>query len=179
MSKYLVQATDYKPRTPTEKTCILCLTTKPAAEFLLHPYITTQGKRGVRLESRCNDCIKERQRERWKIWAKKYPEKAKIVKQRYAQKPEARQRKRVWRRDRHLHLAYGWTQEQYEAEYREQEGRCLICGQEFAVLCIDHCHATNKFRGLLCNGCNRGIGALQDNATLCQKAAEYLKCRSI
>lgn len=43
-------------------------------------------------------------------------------------------------------------------EYRQKQLVCEICGKEDAVLSrrlsVDHCHETNKFRGLLCTKCN-------------------------
>ncbi len=40
---------------------------------------------------------------------------------------------------------------------------------------LDHCHATGKFRGWLCNQCNMGIGALGDNIQGLERALEYLR----
>ena len=60
-------------------------------------------------------------------------------------------------------------------QYRKDHPVCEICGRsveetvkysgKFAVkqLCIDHDHATNKFRGLLCQVCNRQLGWYENN----------------
>jgi hypothetical protein len=72
----------------------------------------------------------------------------------------------------------GVTQEQYDGAYLKQKGVCAICsgveasGRELAA---DHCHTTGVFRGLLCMKCNRGIGYLDDDAVLVEKALNYLK----
>lgn len=50
---------------------------------------------------------------------------------------------------------------------------CKICGSN-ENLVLDHCHKTKRIRGVLCDGCNVGIGRLKDNPILCAKAAEYL-----
>ena len=42
-------------------------------------------------------------------------------------------------------------------------------------LCNDHDHVTNKFRGWLCNSCNRGMGMLGDNIAGLEMALNYLK----
>jgi hypothetical protein len=59
----------------------------------------------------------------------------------------------------------------------EQQHACAICGggnglKHFAV---DHCHATGRVRGLLCDGCNHGLGKFRDSVTLLRAAAAYLE----
>jgi hypothetical protein len=41
-------------------------------------------------------------------------------------------------------------------------------------LFVDHNHNTGKVRELLCHGCNTGIGLMQDDVDLLQKALDYL-----
>lgn len=60
-------------------------------------------------------------------------------------------------------------------DYRKQHCKCEICGKtiEESVkwsskyqaknLCIDHDHRTKKFRGLLCQACNRQLGWYEKN----------------
>ena len=69
-----------------------------------------------------------------------------------------------------LDITYGELE-----EYRETHPVCEICGKtvseatkwnsKFAVknLCIDHNHTTGKFRGLLCQICNRQLGWYENN----------------
>ena len=66
------------------------------------------------------------------------------------------------------------------AEYiQKHDGRCDICGGDpdgrWKRLNIDHCHETGKFRGLLCQKCNRGLGLFSDDERLLAKAASYVK----
>lgn len=76
---------------------------------------------------------------------------------------------------------YGITLEEYERQLEAQDGACAICkrrpvpGARKQMLCIDHDHRTGKFRGLLCDACNRAIGMLQDSPTVLRVAAEYLE----
>lgn len=80
--------------------------------------------------------------------------------------------------DRRRNIArYGITVEAYEAMFRAQNGACAICrGNELSGrrLAVDHCHTTGTVRGLLCAGCNRGIGYMGDSVQNLNAAAEYL-----
>jgi DNA-binding transcriptional MerR regulator len=71
----------------------------------------------------------------------------------------------------------GMTLADYEAMCVEQNDRCLICGQpcERGRLSVDHDHLTDRVRGLLCRGCNFGIGLLGDDPDRLQAAAAYLR----
>jgi hypothetical protein len=55
------------------------------------------------------------------------------------------------------------------------EGACMICGETVGKMCVDHCHATNVIRGILCNNCNVGIANFKDNSQLLFNAINYLK----
>jgi hypothetical protein len=61
-----------------------------------------------------------------------------------------------------------------------QGGGCAICGapeseQRHGVLRVDHCHATGRVRGLLCEGHNLAIGHFSDDPLTLRLAAEYLE----
>lgn len=79
-----------------------------------------------------------------------------------------------------IKVLYGITVEDYARMFKAQRGRCAICrttevGQTAKKnLCIDHCHKTNKVRGLLCFRCNRALGLFYDNPKVIAKAATYL-----
>jgi hypothetical protein len=72
----------------------------------------------------------------------------------------------------------GWDINRYN-EYVELQGnRCAICGTDNPGLSdwsADHCHTTNKPRGLLCVRCNAGLGYFKDNPEHLQSAINYLK----
>lgn len=58
-----------------------------------------------------------------------------------------------------------------------QRGMCAICRtppQPGKRLVVDHNHTTKAIRGLLCNGCNSGLGYFKDNPTACRNASDYL-----
>ncbi len=52
---------------------------------------------------------------------------------------------------------------------------CDCCGKSYHLMCLDHDHLTNGFRGWLCHKCNSGIGHLGDNVEGLEKALEYLR----
>jgi hypothetical protein len=56
----------------------------------------------------------------------------------------------------------------------EAKTACALC-EKTEDLVIDHCHDTNRVRGVLCRGCNRSIGQLGDTHEAIQRAADYLK----
>jgi len=72
-----------------------------------------------------------------------------------------------------LRIKYGLSYENYEEMLKQQESKCAIC-QEVSLLHVDHCHKTNKIRGLLCQKCNIGIGLFKDNKEIIKRVLEYL-----
>jgi len=56
--------------------------------------------------------------------------------------------------------------------------RCEICSSRDS-LCYDHDHNTMRFRGVLCNKCNRSIGQLGDTVESIQKVLFYLKSKEV
>ena len=51
---------------------------------------------------------------------------------------------------------------------------CQICDVELTKKCIDHCHITNKIRGVLCNNCNTALGLVGDNILVLEEMIKYL-----
>lgn len=79
---------------------------------------------------------------------------------------------------------YGLTVAQYDKLLEQQDGVCAICKKpEFRVnaqgkilrLAIDYCHEGQHVRGLLCGGCNIGLGSFKDSIKTLQIAIKYLK----
>lgn len=68
---------------------------------------------------------------------------------------------------------YNLSLEQYEQMLIEQNYECKIC-RDTKNLCVDHCHTTNKIRGLLCSTCNKALGAFKDNINILNSAIKYL-----
>lgn len=75
---------------------------------------------------------------------------------------------------------FGITVEQYDAMLAGQGGGCAICrakvsGGRGRRLHVDHDHVTGQIRGLLCHGCNTGLGGLKDDPDTITAAARYVR----
>jgi hypothetical protein len=79
---------------------------------------------------------------------------------------------------------FGLPEGAYEKMQEAQKGLCAICKQpetardskkQLRSLSLDHCHSTNKVRGLLCTRCNQGLGQFRDNPAYLQAAIHYLE----
>jgi hypothetical protein len=113
-------------------------------------------------------------------WCKKCV--AQKVKKHY-ERPLERKKKR----ERNLMMNYGITMDTLNAMHARGDGMCWSCRKEIFIdmhkgkkqtgvtACVDHDHVTGKVRGLLCSGCNRGIGFFQDDPAKLQCAIEYLR----
>jgi hypothetical protein len=139
---------------PETRECLGCGEDKSLEkDFNRHP----GGKYGR--NSRCRICLAEQR--------KKYPRTPVSSGQRRAAK---------------LRQTYGLTVEDYDALLASQNGKCAICGSEFAdkrvgFLHVDHDHETGEVRGLLCSSCNRGLGFFKDDPNLMRRGIEYLERR--
>ena len=76
---------------------------------------------------------------------------------------------------------FGLSLDDLERMLIEQGGLCAICERTPARrLCIDHCHATQKVRGLLCDNCNIALGLLDDDPERLRAALAYvLRARGV
>lgn len=83
-------------------------------------------------------------------------------------------------RDRRRTLRkYGLTEQDWSRMLAVQGGRCAICqtetpGGRGERWHIDHCHKTDRVRGLLCHNCNIGLGNFRDSTELLAAAISYL-----
>ncbi|MDX6744276.1 endonuclease domain-containing protein [Actinocorallia sp. A-T 12471] len=76
------------------------------------------------------------------------------------------------RREYKLRHKYGVSEPWVDGLSRLQHGRCAIC-MEAPITHVDHDHGTGVFRGLLCTGCNSGMGMLGDDPEVVRSAAFY------
>jgi len=135
------------------KVCTICKIEKPMSEFSPNG---SRHKQTIYPKSHCKLC----EIKRLKAWRKDNPEKFKSAQRR-----------------NNLRQLYNITLEEYQTMFVNQNGLCKVCGQKEATrqsLSVDHCHKTNKIRGLLCHKCNRALGLLQDDENLIRKLLSYL-----
>ena len=104
---------------------------------------------------------KERNNERVRVWGAKYRKSDKGF-------------------DARLRKAFGIGIVDYNQMLEKQNGKCAICNstkgnEKKHRLFVDHCHETNKVRGLLCGKCNTGIGYFQNEPILLGSAIDYLR----
>lgn len=57
---------------------------------------------------------------------------------------------------------------------RPRASACEICSDPTRTV-FDHCHASGRFRGWLCDRCNRTLGQVKDDPELLRKLAQYLE----
>jgi len=115
------------------KVCSKCGIEKPFSGF----YRRKDRKLGR--VSKCKECTKQESRRNNNTEAKK-------------------RNSRKW----HLKRYYGITLDKYNEMFNKQNGLCAICGKHQVELKqrlqVDHCHKSEKVRGLLCPKCNSKLG---------------------
>ena len=79
-----------------------------------------------------------------------------------------------YHREYKLKRRYDLTVEDFDRLYEAQDGQCGICKEYMESPHVDHNHETGKVRGLLCHGCNSGLGLLKENVNALKRAVEYL-----
>lgn len=144
------------------KKCTTCKEDKELSDFWQKASVRKDGTRGLRPS--CRECEIKRKLQKY------HNEGGKEI-----------QRKRSFKA---LMKSYGITEEIYEQERKNQDYKCFLCGaheksQHYERLHVDHCHETGKYRGLLCNLCNIGLGSFKDNTAVLQKAIEYVNENSL
>ena len=83
-------------------------------------------------------------------------------------------------KERRYKSKYGIDFQRYDEILEIQDGVCAICkGEDFGRkglerFLVDHCHDTDKVRGLVCNNCNSLNGFSREDTKLIQNAIKYL-----
>ena len=136
------------------KSCTKCGQTKELSEFYLEKAKRKDGSIREFRRSHCRACEKKRKSKRDK-------------------------RTKAERANQHLLSKYGITTE-IRDKLAEIQGGCGICGTKkpggrFNTWNVDHCHHTEKVRGVLCWDCNVAIGKLKDDSNLLRRAIQWVE----
>lgn len=106
--------------------------------------------------------------------------KASILKQVKTMKKKWVNGRPEFRGEKHPNWKGGGTQSERRLKEREKlVGRkkpeqCEICGA-ISKIVFDHNHETGKFRGWICDRCNKILGFAKDSSELLQRLSVYLK----
>lgn len=101
-------------------------------------------------------------------------ERERVYSKAYHQRPEVKARNLAYMRSRWWRDS-GITLDQYHARVESQGERCKICQRVTLNMHVDHCHDSDRIRGLLCKQCNLGLGHFKDQPTVLRAAASYLE----
>jgi hypothetical protein len=86
---------------------------------------------------------------------------------------------RLATRKANLKQSFRMTKAQFDKTWREQGKVCAICKvkrkRNEKAFAVDHDHATDAIRGILCHDCNRALGLADDDRELLRAAAAYLR----
>lgn len=87
---------------------------------------------------------------------------------------------RLCQRLRNVQNLYGLSEGKFLQMLEDQHDACAICQRAFGdtretTPHVDHDHQTGKVRGLLCGGCNKGLGHFRDDPELLKAAVRYLR----
>jgi len=72
---------------------------------------------------------------------------------------------------RRIYQRYGLDKKRY-LELLTESGLCPICENRKATV-VDHCHKTNKIRGIICNHCNTSLNLIENKEAL-ERALKYV-----
>lgn len=139
------------------------------------------GRKTPRPRSTCIECERAKMRQLAAARRAKTPQAVKAYKAKWARSnPKSVRRMSI----RQFCKRQGWSPET-TASVLQRHATVLCCeicdrtpeevgSNRFKRLSIDHCHATNQFRGLLCWECNIALGKFGDDPERLRRAIEYL-----
>ena len=114
---------------------------------------------------------------RSRAWARANPEKVAAQKARNKHKRKAQARKSF------LKCTYGLTEDQWSAMFEAQGRACGCCGsltsRSKRPWHTDHCHASGKVRGILCQPCNSMLGMAKDDPEILARGIAYLRASKL
>lgn len=154
------------------KACTKCHEPKDTAEFYKQ---SSYRGRASRYQSICKKCVLTNRKNR-------YATDTEFRSKTISKVKNWQQNNWLRWKDKDLKNRYSISLDEYTVLLEQQGGLCAICHEPESrqikgVTCslhVDHDHSTGKIRGLLCHGCNTGIGLLKEDITVLHKAIAYL-----
>jgi|SRR5579863_683352 len=133
----------------------------------------------------CRECVSEKKKRLYYENPEKHRKYALMMRQKHYEKCIVR--------DREYKKKLLIDENKYNELYKKQVGLCAICknpevskchnnrtrpelNEEMNIkrLAVDHCHLTNRVRGLLCAKCNTALGLFKDSIDNLKSAIDYL-----
>ena len=165
-----------------KRPCTVCGEIKPLEQFSKHPK-GMAGRVGW-----CKECGNTKAREwynknREEHCSRRREPKREYDQRRYAEmlaRGEKPKRDPIKAKNSYLLRNYGITYEQYLQLLESQDHKCAICDTEESDrkggdLVVDHCHASGRVRGMLCQKCNLMLGNANDLISTLERAVIYLR----
>lgn len=123
-----------------------------------------------------NPVYKKAQMSNTTEWAKKNPEKMKIIQERRKIKDANDPTVKLKQRNQALKRQYGITHDDYLRMLDTQNGACKLCYRKPGErkLHVDHCHRTGRVRGLLCHQCNWYLGTIEQDINIMSRIVDHL-----
>lgn len=159
------------------KKCSKCKRDKSLEEF----YNNKSAKDGK--ESWCKPCIKIF--DHLKIKNESSERRKQRLERHKKWREDNKEYRKSYRYQHNLLSNYGLSLDDYEELQKKQNFVCAICKKEpigkppNGKLHVDHCHETNRIRGLLCSNCNKGIGIFYENVDYLKSAINYLELNNV
>lgn len=135
-----------------------------------HPEKTREYARRYYIKNR--EKILTRQKRQLRGLTSEQKEARRIVTNRW-QRADRRRRPGLYAAAR-LKNTYGLSIDQFDSLLAKQGGCCATCNKK-GKLNVDHCHKTDRVRGLLCRSCNFVLGLVDESPRVLYALIRYLK----
>ena len=113
------------------------------------------------------------------LWQQSNKKKCRAASDKWRNKVKSTDHYKRRQRSQNLMKQYDITIEQWEEMFVAQGSVCAACGSTDPRHVLgwqtDHCHTTNRVRGVLCGGCNRALGHMRENAVAIVALANYIR----
>lgn len=137
----------------------------------------TEGERAARRERERLRVKKRRAEQRLqRLLVQKIPTEEELA----IHRERSREHRKLCEKNRHLKRKYGITVEKRRDLIKAQHNCCAICATSDPGKLgwhVDHNHATNAVRAVLCQSCNKALAFAKDSPELLRKLASYLEQR--